>query len=119
MKILVKYNGDVFAYGSYMGKHFWYVHEGNTPRWKRSKGVIVPTMMWEEIGLASLEQGFTKEDFRKVQTVAPSDRKESFFESRNKSTRSVRVAKEPSNKTPKEKKVAVRKTSLHNSIKLF
>lgn len=117
MKILVEYQGDIFAYGSYMGKHYWYVHDGKTPRWKRRKGVIVPTMMWEDIGLAALDQGFTREDFRKIQTVAPEGKRESFFHTRNSKTEKSRADKPA--KIVTEKKVVERKSKLSNSIKLF
>lgn len=119
MKILVEYEGDIFAYGSYMGKHYWYVHQGNTPRWNRRRGVIVPTMMWEDIGLAALSQGFTREDFRKIQTVAPENRQESHFSTRKTTAKSRDTNASKTPRIAKEKKPTESKSKLHNSIKLF
>lgn len=113
MSIRVKHGTDTFYYKSVEGRNYWVVWEGNSGNFKNCSGMIVPPHYNSDIYSSAIQQGYTEADFDKMRTYAPT-------KPTRGSTASVkRIASAKSPRIVSEKKIAQKKSTLSNSIKLF
>jgi len=113
MSIRVKHGSDTFYYKSVEGRNFWVVWEGNSGNFKNRTGMIVPPHYNSDIYASAIEQGYTDADFDKMRTYAPTKPTRGS----TSSVKRISAAKAP--RIVSEKKVAQKKSTLSNSIKLF
>jgi len=108
MSISVKHGSDSYAYISHDGRHYWILSETSRPSFNKMIGMITDRVMAGKLYEIALCSGYTDRDFDKIRTNAPT-----------KPIRATAGAKKASPRIVSERKIAPRKSTLTNSIKLF
>ena len=113
MPIHVKHGTDTYAFASKDGNHYWFLVECERPTFSKCVGMIANFEIRSVLYKTAIQNGYTDFDFDQIRTFPPSESK-----SRG-STKAYRPSKVKAPRIVSEKKVAVKKSTLTNSIKLF